>query len=170
MENNSLELIPGAIKESESLPTFNGVQTIWTSLPLCCTPPLSRCFLIQALLTWCEMWVWSPRLTNLPGTGAWLRRIVSICKSPPHLSPATPRTYSTFNILMISSKDFWNQHLYFSLFVALFQEQVGIESSTITINFIYWEYFVCSSRSSGTMKYEVFMTVCVHSGQLKTPW
>ena len=48
---------------------------------------LSRCFLIQDLLTWCEVWVWSWRLTNLPGTGAWLRRIVSICKSPPPPQP-----------------------------------------------------------------------------------
>ena len=44
MENNSLELIPGAIKESESLPTFNGVQTIWThdQIPHC------RCHVVSS--------------------------------------------------------------------------------------------------------------------------
>ena len=44
MENNSLELIPGAIKESESLPTFNGVQTIWTHDQI----PHHRCHVVSS--------------------------------------------------------------------------------------------------------------------------
>ena len=60
---------------------------------------------------------WSPRLTNLPCTGAWLRH-VSICKSPP---PTSARHHPALTVL--STYCWFHQRISeISLFVALFQE------------------------------------------------
>ena len=60
---------------------------------------------------------WSPRLTNLPCTGAWLR-YVSICKSPP---PTSARHHPALTVL--STYCWFHQRISeISLFVALFQE------------------------------------------------
>ena len=113
----------------------------------------------------CGDWSWSPRLTNLTGTGAWLLRNVSICNGE------VPTPHPTRTVL---STDCWFHqkiseiNIYdiidINLFVALFQEHVEIGNWILHyINQIFcWAYFVCTKGSGVVVPCNMESSETVH--------